>query len=182
MEKVHHKNCLFTFTNIKTLWSDGVFLDYLFLIVCLCLKIQRNLCFTLKRKKVVQSHGRAPILFKVFLNKNPCRCRLARESFLFLFRCLYVCVCVRMCVCVCLRVSVCVWTDSFPYLLHLTVWSMSFCSRFKVIWHRHQRQQGLISSTCLRAAFTCSDPKSAKRCLTWLSFCAFGIWVRKSCF
>ena len=40
--------------------------------------------------------------------------------------------------------------------------------------------QGSISSTCLRAAFTPVDPKSAKSCLSWLSFCAFGIWVRKS--
>ena len=33
--------------------------------------------------------------------------------------------------------------------------------------------QGLISSKCLREAFTLEDPKSAKGCLTYLSFWRF---------
>ena len=32
---------------------------------------------------------------------------------------------------------------------------------------------GSISSTCLRAAFTRTDPESAKSCLSWLSFLCF---------
>ena len=40
---------------------------------------------------------------------------------------------------------------------------------------------GSISPTCLLAALTYADPKSAKGSLNWLSFCAFGICARKSC-
>ena len=42
-------------------------------------------------------------------------------------------------------------------------------------------QKGSISSTCLCAALTPADPESKKSCLSWLSFCAFRIFARKSC-
>ena len=44
-------------------------------------------------------------------------------------------------------------------------------------WNR----SGSISSMLLRTAFMLKDPVSAKSCLSWLSFCAFGIYAPKSC-
>ena len=43
------------------------------------------------------------------------------------------------------------------------------------------RHETSISSTCLLAAFTPAHPKSAKSCMSWLSFCTFGICASKSC-
>ena len=42
------------------------------------------------------------------------------------------------------------------------------------------RIQVSISRTCSCPAFTCTDPKSAKRQSTRAAFCAFRIWAHKS--
>ena len=55
-----------------------------------------------------------------------------------------------------------------------------FKCRFPFIGNRRRLVES-ISSTCLCVAFTLAYPKSAKSCLSWLSFCAFGICKRKSC-
>ena len=69
--------------------------------------------------------------------------------------------------------------DTKHWWIRFEIWALVqffYCKKT-----RTRADLGSISSTYLCAALTHADSKSAKSCFTWLSFCAFGICVHKSC-
>ena len=75
------------------------------------------------------------------------------------------------------------FNPKFCNLISLTKANLHSQTKFeeKYLFTNKRKRVGVNFTNILRAAFTCGDPKSAKRQSTQAAFCTFGIFERKSC-
>ena len=59
--------------------------------------------------------------------------------------CVCVCVCVWMYVCVCMCVCVCLSVHTYVFYARLSVFRLSFISKFPLVEHTHSLHQSIVA-------------------------------------